>query len=326
MKPILKFSLLLTFAVCLCVFLSGCFSFKYELSLEHPISDMKVGEEQELTVYRESYITRRTPVETNELTFASSNPGIATVNRYGKIQASSQGTVIIYIQDTKTNSKTELTINVKYDVISAPKYNIQNADTAISGDSYPFWREQDHKTRVDNWDVLDVAKIIIDKDKNEYVFSEAFNHLLVTGEEICLIADWGNSDVTIDKNLLDQISIQDILPKYELDSHLNNGGINFATAYIQSEISNIIETYQGTVKLSVLPTDQEYRVYLTTDYNIAKVLKYYSRGKLSGIWQLGKDIVKGDVKSLLDSYTYSEHEYELIDCSNVSLVIESRIP
>ena len=72
-----------------------------------------------------------------------------------------------------------------------------------------------------------------------------------------------------------------------------------------------------------MPANREYRVSIVMDYKILKVKNYYSRGALKGIWQLGSDLIKGDIDSLMDSYTYVKYDYEIVDCS-VDFLIEER--
>ena len=170
-----------------------------------------------------------------------------------------------------------------------------------------------------------MASEIFTKGKDEYIFSEAVICKEVASDELLTVADWTNNDITFDNSLFEQISLKPLLEKHNLDSHLNEGGITRAIGTIQSDIAKIIKDYQGRVRFSTLPTDRDYRVYITIDYRIAKAIRYFSRG-LPALPELGVNLLTGSKKSFLDTYTYTKHEYEFLDCTAVNLVIEERIP
>ena len=172
--------------------------------------------------------------------------------------------------------------------------------------------------------MIDIAKILITKGTDEYVFSEAFYDKKVTGEQVLVLSDWGNEDVLLNVDSINSDVFAKALEKYEFALGVSIDAITRLMDDFNNKLDGRIGVYKGCINLSDMPTDKEYRVSLVMDYSVVKVKNYYSRGALNGIWQLGSDIFGGDVESLMDSYTYVEYEYEIVDCVNVDVLIEER--
>lgn len=322
MKKFSKIISLITVVLAVAVTLTGCgldFFKAPGLEVRDAQTEMVAGDSQILNVYN----SKTQKKISDYLLFASSDPAVVTVDDSGKVAAVSQGSATIYIQHTENKLRAELTINVTYDIVTASRYNVKNDYSTLSGDVFPFWSEKGYQKRVGNWDVLDIAKILITKEADDYLFSDVFGYKSIVGEEIVLISDWGNADVYFDKNILGDAPLAFVSEKYQVspstDSFLS------ATNKLNSSISEQIDAYHGTVRLSTLPSDMEYRVYVSYDYDIVKVNNFYSRGKLLGLEQLGIDILNGKVSSFLDSYTYSKTEYEIVNAKNATIVIEGRL-
>lgn len=302
--------------------LTGCgleFFKAPRLEVRDAQTEMIAGDSQILNVYN----SKTDKKISDYLLFASSDPSVVTVDDSGKVEAVSQGSATIYIQHSENKLRTELTINVTYNIVTASRYNVKNDYSTLSGDLFSFWSKKGYQKRVGNWDILDIAKILITKDADDYLFSDVYGYKKIEGEEVVLLSDWGNNDVYFDENILDDNLLVFIEEKYQV-SPISDSLLS-ATNDLKTNISNQINAYHGSIRLSTLPSDMEYRIYISYDYDIVKVNNFYSRGKLLGLGQLGTDILNGKVSSFLDSYTYSKTEYEIVNAQNATIVIEGRV-
>ena len=282
---------------------------------------MFAGETQKISVYS----SQTEDIYNKPLAFKSSDPTVAMVDSTGVITACSSGEAVIYVQSAANmDLKTELKLSVTYQTLSSPNYSIENRSGQIDGSNYPFWSAKGYSARGSNWDIMDIAKILITKGTDDYVFSEAFYDKKVVGEQVLVLSDWGNEDVLLHVDSINSDVFAEIFGKYEFGSGVSIDAITRAIDDFSNKLDSRVSLYKGCINLSDMPSDKEYRVSLVMDYSVVKVKNYYSRGALSGIWQLGSDILKGDIESLMDSYTYAEYEYEIVDCVNVDVLIEVR--
>ena len=282
---------------------------------------MLAGETQKISVY--SAVTE--DIYNKPLMFKSSDPTVATVDSSGVVTACASGDVVIHVQSaTNTDLKAELSLSVTYKTVSSLNYSIENRSGKIDATYYPFWSAKGYSARGSNWDIMDIAKILITKGTDEYVFSEAFYDKKVVGEQVFVLSDWGNEDVLLHVDSINSNTFAEIFGKYEFGSGVSIDAVTRVIDDFNDKLDTKVSLYKGCINLSDMPADKEYRVSLVMDYSVVKVKNYYSRGALSGIWQLGSDIVKGDIESLMDSYTYAEYEYEIVDCVNVDILIEER--
>lgn len=298
----------------------GCTQKKEEgIEIREAQPEMLAGSTQSLNVY-----DKKTDEKLSEfLIFASSNPAILTVDENGMICAVSPGSATVYVQHSENHTRTELTVNVRYPIISIPRYHVKTVNTPVSGNQYPFWNQKGYQSRVSDWAILDIANILITKGADEYVFSDVYDYKNMTAEEVILISDWSNTDVILDKSMLDGDLLSFISEKYQLGK-IASDSLSRATADLKTEIARQIDSYQGKIYLSKLPANMEYRIYVSYDYDVIKVNHFYSRGILNGIWQLGADLWNGNISSLLNSYTYCQTEYEIVNAKNAKIIIEAR--
>jgi hypothetical protein len=294
---------------------------KEALVITNASGSMFAGDTQRLSIYS----TEIGDIYDKPLTYKTSDPTIATVTDFGVITACAPGEAVIYVQSAvDPDLKTELELSVIYKTVFESVYSVTEQSGQIDASSYPFWSANDYTSRVSNWDIMDIAKILITKGTDEYVFTESFNSKKVEGDTVLLLSDWGNDDVLLNINSINSNVFAEMLKKHQLDPSVSIDAITRMNKAFTGRITEKINTYKGKINLSDMPSDKEYRVSIVMDYSVLKVKNYYSRGALDGIWQLGADLLKGDINSLMDSYTYVKYEYEIVDCINVDVLIEER--
>ncbi len=303
-----------------CLTLPGCNSAEQtEIEVRSPQRHMKAGSKQVLSVYDVQNDQRIT----EKLLFASSDPSVLTVSANGTVTAVAQGAATIYIQHSESKARAGVGISVQYDVIHQPRYEAVTCGSPVSATEFSFWQQRGYTERISNWDLLKVAKILIEKSNGAYVFTDVYEQLRVSGEEVLLLSDWGNEDVVLNRGILEGELLSFLSEKYQL-SNLQKEALLRATADIKSAVSKQIDAYHGAIALSRLPKSMEYKVYVSYDYTLLQVENYYSRGLLKGVGQLGADILSGNIEGLLESYTYCETEYELVNGRSPTIVIEAR--
>ena len=294
---------------------------KEALVISNAHASMFAGERQSLSVYS----TETETLYDAPLIYQSSDPSVATVNAIGIVTAVSPGEAVIRVQSTvDTELKTELALSVTYKTVSESVYRVTERSETVDASAYSFWDANGYTERGSNWDVLDIAKILITKGTDEYVFTEVYGNKKVEGNTVLVLSDWGNDDVLLNVNSINSDVFAEMLEKHQLDPDVSIGTVTRVNEAFTRGIDERINTYKGIINLSEMPSDKEYRVSIVMDYSVLKVKNYYSRGALDGIWQLGSDIIKGNVDSLMDSYTYVKYEYEIVDCINVDVLIEAR--
>ncbi len=320
MKKRIRLLLIICAVLLSCLILPGCNSAEQaEIEVRSPQRHMTAGSRQVLCVYDVQTDLRIT----EKLLFASSDPSVLTVSQNGTVTAVAQGAATIYVQHSESQARTAVGISVRYDVSHQPRYQAVTCGSPISAVGFSFWQQRGYTERISNWDLLQVAKILIGKSNGAYVFTDVYEQLRVCGEEVLLLSDWGNEDVIL-KRALPEIELLHFLEdRYQL-SNLQKEALYRATADIKAAVSEQIDAYHGIIALSKLPETMEYRVYVSYDYTLLKVENYYSRGLLNGIGQLSSDILSGSIEGLLESYTYCETEYELVNGKSPTIVIEAR--
>ena len=246
---------------------SSCFE-EEKIVIINAKSYMFVGEEQNLEVYSNKTDERYDKL----LSYKSSDPSVATVNERGVVTATAPGDAVIYVQaSTNSELKAELNISVTYKTVSTSKYNVTAQSGKTDASSYPFWSANGYSSRVSNWAIKDIAKILITKGTDEYVFSEAFNDKKVTCDKVILVADWGNNDVPLIVDSINSNVFAEMLKKHELGSGVSIGTITRLSEEFAKKIDKKINTYKGKIELSEMPANREYRVSIVMDYKILKV-------------------------------------------------------
>ena len=279
---------------------------------------MYAGEKQYLNVYN----TDTDRIEP-DLMFASDDPSVASVDQWGGVSAVGPGVTDIMIQSAGGLS-TKFTVTVTYKIENGSTYQVKNPRTRIDGSKYKYWEENEYVSRGSNWDIFNVGNVILNKGKGEYVFTDNNLDYQITADEILVLSDWTNSDVALTTDLLNADAIEKALEKYALPYSVKPTGLSRACTLISTQFEKEVAAYHGTVKLSSLPADKQYRVVLVVDYDIVRTENYYSQGKFGGFADVGLDILKGNIESFLDSYTYSENVYELVNFKNAKIIIQSK--
>ncbi len=318
-KVFSRIGIICSIIICLLT-LSSCSNKKLKLIQE--VDNLKVGESFQIRI---SY--KDEEMDITDFFYASENPDVANVSESGKITASRPGKakIVVQLKDEK-KKKLEFKINVSYDVRDyEPLEKDKKSEKVEPSESYPFWAENSYVERADNWKIMDIVKIVVEKGKGEYVFTELYKHLDVRKDAFIIIADWGNSDVVLDDTLFDNIDLQGfigdrLLVKKDLVGLL---GTERALESIKEGVHKKLTAYQGKVYLSELPDDYQYRVSVKIDYTIYKTANFYSKGLVSGGLSVILDLIKLDIKTFLDSYTYSENKYEIM-LNGFEVVIEKR--
>lgn len=308
-----------TIILCFAITSAACEGFvngDKTLSVSEFRETMFVGETQSIVP-----IYSNRPKEAPSCLYMSEDDGIANVSKEGTVLAVSPGTTVIHIQDKENSSiRTSVAVTVSYETVSSDIYSFNATLNKIDNCGYDFWIENEYIHRYSNWDILDIANDLLTKSKDDYVFSEVYEFVDVKSEKIYVISDWSNADVQLSKINFDSQLIKSITSKYVLDSDLGALQTERATAYLNTAINNEFYKYQGEIKLSELPEEYEYRVYIVMDFDIAKCVHYYAHGTLGSI----ADLITHSFKSLMDTYTYTETNYEITNFNNARIVIEKR--
>jgi hypothetical protein len=324
MRNLITRTILFIIALAMALDLCACLDEKEEkesLVIANARASMLAGERQTLSVYS----TETETIYEAPLTYKSSDPSVATVNDFGVVTAVSPGEAVIRVQSAvDTELKTELALSVTYKTVSESVYAVTERSGTVDASAYSFWSANGYTARGSNWDVLDIAKILITKGTDEYVFTEVYSSKKVERDTVLVLSDWGNDDVLLNVNSINSDVFAEMLEKLHLDPDVSIGTVTRVNEAFARGMDERINTYKGIINLSDMPTDKEYRVSIVMDYSVLKVKNYYSRGALDGIWQLGSDLIKGNIDSLMDSYTYVKYEHEIVDCVNVDVLIEER--
>ena len=185
---------------------------KEALVISNASSSMFAGDWQKLDIYS----SETEELYDKPLTYKSSDPTIATVTDHGVITACAPGEVVIYVQSAvNSDLKTELELSVTYKTVLESVYNVTEQSGKIDASSYPFWSANDYTSRVSNWDIMDIAKILITKGTDEYVFTEVFSNKKVVGDTVLLLSDWGNDDLLLNVDSINSDVFAEMLEKYQ---------------------------------------------------------------------------------------------------------------
>lgn len=258
--------------------------------------------------------------------YASSDSSVASVSKDGIITASGEGEATIYVQQIdKPYNRAETKVTVTVATQEPSSLVVNTEDTSVDGSSYGFWSRNGYEERVGNWDVIDIAKIVVEKGYGDYVFTDVYREYSVNNAVICTATDWSNEDTVFEQQLLTEFGIDSFLFE-NLNTepfHLNQSGVDVAEARIREYVYEKQQALQNSMDFSTLPEDMEYRVVFLADYSVYRVENFYSNGKLKGIFSLIGDAIKGSISSFLDSYTYSKTDHEVV-INSINFVIERR--
>lgn len=295
-----------------------------DLTLAAEVGEMKAGETLQL-----EFTQGDETVGHDELLYASENASVVAVDDKGLITAVRPGTTCIHVQTTKGNRKAKVTVSVVYDVkdeIATTFHDdVQYLEIQGVGSAYPFFERNGYSPRVDDWDVLDVAKIIAGTSEDEYVFTDVYRVAWAHNENFMVLSDWGNSDVVLDESVLNEVDLSEFLTNrlaYEKDAFAEEGEA-IAMEAIKTKVADKMKNLQHEIALSELSTDDEYKVSVKINYTVYRTVNFYSKGVLSGIGSILKDLFTANISSVLDSYTYKETLYE-VSLEHCELVIERR--
>ena len=300
--------------------LSGCFYIE-EFYFEEEDISLELGES--ITI---ALLSTESGSIVGQVIYASSDPSIATVSTNGVVRGARCGTVTIYGQSAE-NPK--LRAEMKVTVYSTP---VDELHTSVDAERYssdctafPFWSHNGYSERVDNWDVMNVAKIIVTKGVDEYVFTDTYRVGRVSHDLACDLTGWGTeSSVFETVNLADFDFEHRAAEMLGLDpGEIDQYGIDSSERELREYLIETQRALQNEVDLGAYEAGFEYRAVIRMSYTVYEVEDYYSHGTLMGLGSLVWDLVRLDVESLLDSYTYSETHYELV-LDSVGFCIERR--
>lgn len=294
------------------------------LTLASEVGELKAGETFQLEFTRGDET-----VNHEELLYASENTSVATVDDNGLVTASAPGQTCIHVQTSSGNQKTKVMISVVYDVKDemAVTFNdeVQSIEIYGTGSAYPFFERNGYSPRVDDWDVLEVAKVIVGKSEDDYVFTDVYRVAWAHNDDFIVLSDWGNADVTLSESVLTEADLSAFITnrlEYE-NAAVAEEGEAIAMEEIKTKMADMMKKLQYRVAISELPADYEYKVSVKINYQFYRTVNYYSKGLLSGLGSVIKDLFKADISSVLNSYTYSETLYEVM-LNYCDLVIERR--
>lgn len=281
------------------------------------------------TTFSLSFTYKGEAVAGDTLYYASENTSVATVSDSGVITAIKEGETKIHVQHKENSShKTEISVKVVYDVKDEIAEFFKTSDSPVNaGDNstYPFYGRNDYAPRVDDWDIIEIVKIVAGKSEGDYIFTDVYSTAVAHNSTYITISDWGNGDVSLDPKVLDTVDLSEYLTQRAELKHdgFTQAGEDIATRKIKTDIADQMQKLGYSVALSELSSDYEYRITVKVDYRTYRTVNFYSRGLVKGSWNVLVDLFKMDITSFLNSYTYNEvlHEIVLEDCD---LVIERR--
>ena len=268
-------------------------------------------------------------VSSDDFYFASEAPSVAVVDKNGQITAVRPGKTTIHMQNKDdAHIKTSVTIQVAYpvtDELTVFHTQSEIQQTGYSDTDHPFFKRNGYEMRMDDWDILAIVKLVASKDEDDYAFTDMYRSAMANDETFIVLSDWGNDDVEIDPFVLNKHDLSTYLVAQEGYSYdgFSQVGEDMAMQTIKSKINAKIQNMGYAMALSSLPQEYEYRVSIKLDYHVYRTVNFYSRGLVGGGWNIILDLIKMDISSFLNSYTYSEECYEIVldDCD---LVIERR--
>ena len=321
-KLIIKCAFPLILCLVPLLLVSGC-SFLPDLEPAEQPETMFAGD-----TFTLSFTRNGSEVENSQLYFASENESVATVSEEGVVTAVKAGKTNILVQHKDTSAKAEIPLTVVYDVKDEVTEYFKTSDSLVNAGAnsqYPFYSRNDYAPRVDDWDIIEIVKIVAGKGEGDYLFTDVYSIADANDSTYITISDWGNSDVSLDPKVLDTVDLSEYLTRCAELKHdgFTQAGEDIAVRKIKTDIGGAMDRLGYAVALSELPADYEYRITVKLDYCTYRTVNFYSRGLVKGGWNVLVDLFKLDISSFLNSYTYNDVLYEVVleDCQ---LVIERR--
>ena len=267
-------------------------------------------------------------IEPDALYYASEDTSVATVGEDGVIHALKEGETTIFVQHKEKSAKTEFSLKVVYDVKDETDEHLSVKEYAVHADdssSYPFYGRNEYSERVDDWDIIEIVKIVASKSEDDYLFTDVYCSATAYDGIYVTISDWGNGDVTLNPAMLEVLDLSTYLSEcIGLNTDiLAQAGKDIATRKIIGDIFEQMQNLGYGISLSELSDEYEYRVTVRVDYNVYRTVNFYSRGMIKGGWNVLVDLFKMDISSFLNSYTYNKELYEIV-LSDCDLIIEKR--
>lgn len=287
--------------------------------------ELRAGETFQLTMTR---FDESIPAE--NFYYASSDASVATVSETGLITAVKEGKTDIVIQHKENHRRVTVDIQVSYGVVDQLNPTLDTRNYAITYPTdrnlYPFFSRNGYSERVDDWDIIEIAKIVAGKHEDEYVFTDVYCNGWGIDNTFILLADWGNDNVSLDPAVLEQADLSSYLTEtlgLSAD-RFSSYSEDQAMQTIKSEISSVMKNMEGEIALSELSDQYEYRVSVVIGYHTYQTDNFHSRGMLKGGWNLLVDIWNWEISSFLNSYTYVNRVDEIV-LDQCTLVIERRV-
>ena len=290
-----------------------------ELSLEEDIYEIIVGGKKEIKVLRNGERL------TNDiLQFASEDPEVAVCTENGYVQGMSAGKTNIFVQTLDNKETFVFEVKVIYNVFNNRSPIISSEKKSLTNYSkHDFWDYNNYTERIGDWDLLEIAKMLLTKNQDDYVFTDLYQVYSATNDLLYSITDYTNEDVSFDNSLYNKINLRKFLAKKMnvSEDKFSNYTIDKAIIKVKEAIAKAFDLYKGEIRLSNLSKSYKYRVYFSIDYKIYQTNNRYSRGTLGGLGSIIGDIFNGDIESFLNSYTYIETRYE-VEVTSCFVIIE----
>ena len=215
-----------------------------------------------------------------------------------------------------------------YDTVSSSGEKTVEAHTEF--DAKQFWKDLGTVAANDAYDIAcattekdlqDVFEglfsfFITLSDEDAYLFSSAMGKYRIKNEELYVITDWTNEDVTymdITEGKLSEVVCKpynsEDLPN---GASVNNYGVNTLNAYLHK-----YGPADKTFHLSQMDDKYEYRVVVRGDFNYGVTSHYYRHGLLSSL-------VTMDWKTFKGGFTETVEEADITELENLRIYIEYR--
>ena len=302
----------------------GCIIyFPPSLELKDELNTLIVGKETQITLNSFGI-----PQAHDAFYYASEDPDIVAIDENGVMMPAKEGKTVIYIQ-SRTNHRQRILINVeaKYEVIDMSDSTVDVVELKVNDETnHAFWHRNSFAKRIADNNIIELGKIIVEKGKDEYIFTDLFESLKIENENILILADWTNNDVDVYTNSIPGFDLKElVIARTNIDPLLlGDYEIWISEKEIISQIASAIKNYQSKVNFSNFDASYEYRICIKIDYSIYKTVNYYSKGLLDGMGSLVGGLFNQEVSTFLESYTYNETRFEL-ELDGCELVIERRV-
>ena len=259
--------------------------------------------------------------------FISTDSESISVTDKGEIIASKPGSATIIVQSKKNeHQKIEFTVNSTYHIFEEIETSIKYPYKKLSSVSSLPFIDADHVERMDDWDIMAIAKMILNTEKGDYVFTDTYLACEARNDVLILISDWGNEDVVLDKSIVNKFDLSQTVSDHTGAYDLGENQVNLGIDKINRCITSKMYAYKNMIFISQLPKEYEYRVSIRGNYNVYELQDFYSKGKLRGIWEVAGDLISGRLDTFLKSYTDYKLpvHFEMI-FNNCELIIERRL-